>query len=53
MKGSISLKRKVQKLGDSVCVVIPSQLAQLKGLKAGVHVNISVNEKGEIILKKV
>jgi len=52
MKGTIQLTRKLQKIGDSIAMVIPKQLAQLKGWKPGDTVAISLNERGDIIIKE-
>ena len=51
MKGTIRLTRKLQKIGSSIAMVIPKQLAQLKGWSVGDTVEIGLNDKGDIIIR--
>ena len=51
MKKKIELKRKLLKTGASVCITLPSQLLKLKGWGAGDEVILSLNEKGDFIIK--
>lgn len=52
MKGKVELIRKLQKAGTSICVVLPSQLLKLKGWTNGTEVVVSLNEKGDFVIKE-
>lgn len=46
-------KKKIVKIGNSLGVIIPSNIIEEKGLTAGDPLTISLDENGDIILKPV
>ncbi|MFH1376259.1 MAG: AbrB/MazE/SpoVT family DNA-binding domain-containing protein [Candidatus Woesearchaeota archaeon] len=53
MKGKIELTRKIQRIGNSLAVVVPKQIAQLKGWKPKDEVSIVLNERGELVIREM
>ena len=52
MKNEINLTRKLQAIGDSLMITIPSQIVRAKGWKKGNIINCEINKEGNIVLKK-
>ena len=48
----MTLKRKIRRMGNSLAVALPSQLAELAGLEAGDHVVFDYLGKGSLKISK-
>ncbi|MDH6674376.1 antitoxin MazE [Paenibacillus sp. LBL] len=46
-------KKKIVKIGNSLGVIIPSNIIEEKGLNAGDPLMVTIDENGDIILKPV
>lgn len=50
-KKKVELRRKLLKTGTSICIVLPSQLLKLKGWEAGDEVVLTLDDKGNFVIK--
>ncbi len=49
--GKVSLVRKVRRIGNSLTIAIPSQLAEMMGVRAGDHVEYDYLGEGVLKIK--